>query len=141
MATCYFVCEENAPGALKYRIRGSRGKEEFWAAVRECPEPLLSALSAEASGWTIEEYYTEDDDHGDAFRYFSSDTILHPVTVENAIVKDGVFAGAFYRNKIDGSLTPVLTGNDNYVTDTDRLSETHDLDKQSHGQLLRKGEK
>ena len=40
--------------------------------------------------------------------YFDSETIDHCVTLENAIVRDGAFAGAVYTNKVDETLVPVL---------------------------------
>ena len=140
MAACYFLCEEGVPGAQRYVISSSRGKEELWLERRECPEPLCVSLAEEASRWIVSEYYTEDDDHGDAFRYFDSETIIHEVTVENAIVRDGTFIGAFYTNRVNHSLTPVLLGGDSYATDSYVLSSTHDLDRQSHAKLLLRDE-
>jgi hypothetical protein len=138
MAACYYICDENTPGAERFRVSDTKGKEEIWLVKGECPEPLYASLSEEAGKWMVEEYYTEDDDHGDAFRYFYNETINHDITVENAIVKYGAFAGALYKNKLDGSPVPVLVGRENYVTGTDVLNSTHDLDKQSHGRLIPK---
>ena len=139
MATCYFTCEENEPGAQKFTVRGNH-KIDIFVVRRECPAELYASLSAEVSGWTVREFYSEDDDHGDAFRYYDSDTIFHDVTVEDAIVTDGAFVGAFFRNKATDSLLPVMIGEDNYVGRVDRLSETHDLSIQSQGHLMRKEE-
>ena len=140
MATCYFVCDENTPGAEKFRVWSDKRNEDIWLAQRECLEPLCSELAGEVSCWKIEEIYTEDDDHGDAFRYFDRNEITNNVTLENAIVKDGAFAGALYKNKVNGTLTPVLIGEDNVVRESERLSETHDLEKQSDGHLARSSE-
>ena len=140
MADCYYLCEEGVPGAQRYAVLTSRGKEELWLARRECPEPLCVSLAEEANRWIVSEYYTEDDDHGDAFRYFDSETILHKVTVENAIVRDGAFAGAFYTNRVNHAPTPVLLGSESYTTGSSVLSSTHTLDKQSHAKLLLRDE-
>ncbi len=67
-----------------------------------------------------------------------SETIFHEVTVENSIVRDGRFAGAFYRNKANHSMAPVLPGVECTVSGTDVLSETHDLEKRSRGRLVQK---
>ena len=135
MTTCYFICDENTIDAQQFRFM-SDNWQEIWLIQQDCCEPLYSALLGEVRKWVIKEYYTEDDDHGDAFRYFDSETIYHAVTVENAIVRDGRFTGALYRNKADGSLTPVLIGNKSYATNSERLSSTHDLQKQSSGELI-----
>ena len=137
MTTCYFICDENTTGAQKFRFMGN-GWQEIWLLQQECCEPLYSALLKEVRKWVIEEYYTEDDDHGDAFRYFDSETIYHAVTMENAIIRGGRFIGALYCNKADGSLIPVLIGNKSYASTSERLSSTHDLQKQSSGELIRR---
>jgi hypothetical protein len=138
MTTCYFICDENTRGAQNLRFGVREESDAVWLIKRECPADLRLALSAEARKWVIEEYYTEDDDHGDAFRYFDSETIDHDVTLENAIVQDGAFAGAVYRNKIDGALIPVLHGKESVTTGSARLDERHTLDKQSTGRLIRR---
>ena len=138
MANCYFVCDENTPGAKKLCLGNLKESEAVWLVKRECPGTLRFALSAEARKWVIEEYYTEDDDHGDAFRYFDSKTIDHGVTLANAIVQDGAFAGAIYLNKADNTAVPVLLGKESVVTGSERLDERHMLDKQSNGRLVRR---
>lgn len=140
MTTCYFICEENAPDAQEFRPSASITEKGIWMAQRECPESLYPTLSEQASEWTIEEYYTEDDDHGDAFRYFDSETIYHAVTVENAIVVDGEFAGAVFKCKANGSLVPVLIGKKSTARYTEHLSDTHDLEMQSSGRLIRRSD-
>lgn len=141
MSTCFFVSDESDSAAQEFRFIGKNGMEALWLAEGECSEPLFAALSKEVPEWEIEEYYTEDDDHGDAFRYFDSETINHAVTVETAIVADGGFAGALFRSKADGSLIPVLVGAESIATGSERLSDTHELAKQSTGRLVRKSEK
>ena len=140
MAACNFLCEAGVPGAQRYAVLTGRGHEELWLERRECPEALCGSLAEEASRWMVSEYYTEDDDHGDAFRYFDSETILHEVTVENAIVKDGAFAGAVYTDRVNRAPTPVLLGSESYTTGSSVLSSTHTLDKQSHAKLLLRDE-
>ena len=138
MAACYFICDENTHGAQNLRTESFKESEGIWVVKRECPADLRLALAKEARKWVVEEYYTEDDDHGDAFRYFDSETIDHDVTLENAIVQDGAFAGAVYVNKVDGTLVPVLHGKESVTTGSARLDERHTLDKQSKGRLIRR---
>ena len=140
MATCYYICNENTPDAQRLEIWDDKGKRDIWLVSRECPEPLGSDLTEEVSKWMIEEYYTEDDDHGDAFRYFDSETIMHDVTAENAIIYDGKFTGVLFINKCTGSLLPVLIGSQNVARGSERLSETHTLEKQSTCKLIRKSD-
>ena len=137
MSECYFICGKDTPGAVRFRYPAGKEKE-LWLVRRECGEPLRSALETEAGGWLIREYYSEDDDHGDAFRYFSSDTIFHDVTPDKAIVKDGTFAGAFFRNKATDEMLPVLIGDTNYTGRTEGLSDTHGMEIQSQGKLVRR---
>lgn len=138
MATCYFMCDENTSGAINVRLSASRDDKGIWLEEREIPEELLLSLSEEVATWTIKEYYTEDDDHGDAFRYFDSDTFHHDVTVEMAIVADGTFAGAVLIAKANGLPLAVLIGHESTATNSERLNETHDLDKQSTCHLIPK---
>ena len=141
MAFCYFISDENDPFAQKYTIWDNSGKRDIWLANHETTNYLESDLVEETAEWTVEEYFTEDDDHGDAFRYFDSETIVHEVTEETAIVEDDILVGAMYKNRVDGALTPVLRGGENIVRKTERLSETHDLDKQSRARLIHRDEK
>ena len=138
MASCYFVCDENTSGAQNVRLDASRNDQGIWVEKREVPKELLATLTEEVTPWAIEEYYTEDDDHGDAFRYFDDETILHDITVETAIVADGAFAGAILTAKASGSPLAVLLGKSSTARSSERLSETHDLDKQSTCRLIRK---
>ncbi len=140
MATCYYICDESTPGAVKYHMLDDKGIGDIWLVNRECPEPLFSALSAECRTWTVMETYTEDDDHGDAFRYFDREEIFHEVTVEDAIVSGGEFAGAMFISKATGTPAPALVGNPNAVTSHERLDYNHVLDKQSSADLIHKTE-
>ena len=139
MATCYFMCDENTSGAINVRLSASRDDKGIWLEEREIPEELLTSLSEEVFTWRIEEYYTEDDDHGDAFRYFDDETLYHDVKPEMAIVADGAFAGAVFTNKANRSLLAVLVGKESTATASEHLSETHDLDKQSTCRLIATG--
>ena len=138
MTTCYFVCDENTPNAQNISLSASRDDKGIWVEEREVPEDILTTLAEEVSGWTIEEYYTEDDDHGDAFRYFDDETYHHDVTVETAIVVGGTFAGAVLTAKASGAPLAVLIGKGSTATNSERLNETHDLDKQSTCRLIPK---
>ncbi|MBO4847966.1 MAG: hypothetical protein J5586_02315 [Clostridia bacterium] len=140
MKECYYVCSEDAPGAEEFSLNGSKGKSSIWLTKRECPEELFSDICSDVKDWIIEEIYTEDDDHGDAFRYFDRNEITHPVSAENAIVKDGRFIGAVFRNRARGSLMPVLIGDDYFSGSTERLSETHELVKQTRARLVRRAD-